>query len=265
MNVQVTKDKLIICALMLLSATCIVRPADMTVILKTATQDLLVQEGKTVAISADAQQIAGFGKEQVKYQWTKDGAPIDDGTNATHTLPSVSTNDVATYTVLVSGTGGQAVSAPVHLSVYSLHNSPGNGGTLTAPIGAFTFTSLRVSCSSKTFDRYKAYLPFDGPFRTPPSPTFPNPSNYTKLDISTCNTANGATLDTAVKVQQSQLPSIQVGCVDDDGAVCGYNGVLSTCNSINLQSNKSYCTTIYFINSTLGNNTTVTFTWYYHN
>ncbi len=274
MKTNITTKKLILSALTFLLGTYLGHSAAPTTTVdvgSTATQDLMIESGQTVVLSAKKQDIARIPSDKIlanRYHWAKNGFLITHATNETYALTNVSTNDAATYTLFVSGAHGQAQSAPVHLSVYTLNTNQSNGGTLTVPIGAFTFSSQQVSCSPKTFNYYKAYVPFDGPNMTPPSPTFPNTSQSSKLVISTCSTANSSTLDTAVKVQQNWMippnPPLQVACSDDASAACGPNPLLSICTN-NLLAGKTYRMTLYYIGSTLGNNTTVTFSWNYQN
>lgn len=233
----------------------------------TATSDLMVEKGQRVVLSARSQDIAGILPDTSKtaaprYQWTKDGFTMENALESTLVLTDVSAKDAATYTIFVSGAHGRAESAPVHLSVYTLETNHSNGGTLTVPIGAFNTSSQQVSCSAKTFDRWKAYVPFDGPYTSPQSSTFPNTSQSTNLVISTISTANATSLDTAVKVQNNFLPTTQVACSDDVSSSCG---PYLSCSTNAMATGKTYRATIYFKNATLGGQTTVTFSWNYQN
>ncbi len=245
--------------------------AEVTVQLgSTAAQSLIVQTGQTVVISASSKEMANVAHAPTngasKYEWVKDGilVPEAKGTNQNLTLTNVGFDDVATYSVFISGEHSRAESAPVHLSVYSLFYTNSNGGVLTAPIGDFSISSGTTLPCGGTFDRFKAYYPFDGPNTSPPSSIFPNTSNSTNLDLTTCTNINSTTLDTGIRIQENWLPMNQKACDDDDGS-CSFNVKLSTTTASGLLNNKTYRTTIYFNSATLGTNTTITYRWYYHN
>jgi hypothetical protein len=227
----------------------------------TAARSLMVETGQTVRILASSTEIAKV--KAAKFQWLKNDMPMEGETNDALTLTNVDISHVGSYSVHVSSPHNRAESAAVHVSVYSLFTNYSNGGTLTAPIGDFTISGNTTLPCGGTFDRFRAYVPFDGPNRIPKSTTFPNDSQAANLDITTCTNINGS-IDTGIRIQENWLPMNPKDC--NDNTACGVNALASSCTATNLQTNKTYRATIYFKSSTLDpTNTTVSFRWYYHN
>jgi hypothetical protein len=201
-----------------------------------------------------------------KFQWVKDDHLISGQTNNSLSFPSVAFSNVGTYTLWVNGPKGRQESAPVHLSVYTLFYSNSNGGSLGVPIGQFSSGNNTV-CGDTGFDRYKAYFPFYGPNAVNQTAPFQNTSGSTNLDITTCTNVNG-TIDSAVRIHENWLPMNEKACNNDD-ASCAVSTSLCTAMATNLSTNptvnNTYRATIYYKNSTLGTNKSVTFRWYYHN
>src|SRR4030095_15294659 len=50
-------------------------------------------------------------------QWLKDGTPVDGATNASLTLPSLTTNDAGSYQLKATNAAGMATSAPAVITV----------------------------------------------------------------------------------------------------------------------------------------------------
>ncbi len=172
---------------------------------------------------------------------------------------------MATYTLVLFGPV-EDQSPPIHLSVYSLFESQSNGGCLGVPIGQFSSGDNMV-CGASGFDRYKVYFPFYGPNAASQTGIFQNTSGSANLDLTTCTNVNGTTMDTAIKLQGNWSGTPQIVCNND--STCTNNSLLSFCTT-SLSTNSgsisnSYRATIYFKSATLGNNTNVTFQWYYRN
>ena len=233
----------------------------------------LVRTGATVTLSLDARVLKKIKADAKKsksklpltFQWQINGQNIYGATNYIYAITNVSFSDVASYTLVLSGPV-EDQSPPTHLSVYSLFESNSNGGCLGVPIGQFSSGNNTV-CGAPSFDRYKVYFPFYGPNASPQSGTFQNTSGSANLDLTTCTNVNGTTMDTAIKLQGNWSGTPEIVCNND--ASCTNNSLLSFCTaslSPNSGSNSnSYRATIYFKSGTLGNNTNVTFQWYYHN
>ncbi len=75
-------------------------------------------EPQTVPLGGTALfQVAASGTEPLSYQWLKDDAPVNNGTNATLTLTNVTLEDAGGYSVLVTNLVGFAMSAKASLTV----------------------------------------------------------------------------------------------------------------------------------------------------
>jgi hypothetical protein len=225
--------------------------------------NMLVNTGQTVVISVT--NIQTFAPTP-RYQWLKDGIIIVNATNAGYAINLTSMDDVGTYSVLVSGSFARAESAPLNLGVYFLYSTNSNGGVLGVPIGQFTIGNNTLYCSGKSFDSYVVEYPFYGPSGNSQLPPFANTSSSTNLDISTCLTGNGPSLDTGILVtQDGTSPPTKVACSDDAGASCGGNSGLSMVTVRGLKTGGVYRSTIYYRQSSLEGLTSVSFLWYYHN
>jgi hypothetical protein len=75
-------------------------------------------QSQTVAVSNSVSFTVGAsGTAPLFYEWREGGMPIAGGTNATLTIPSVTTNDAGAYTAVVSNSFGVAVSTAATLTV----------------------------------------------------------------------------------------------------------------------------------------------------
>lgn len=226
----------------------------------------MVITGKTVVISIDEKELAKLQAASktsdlpLHFRWRKNGQAIPGATKSTYTLANVSIADAASYTLLLTGST-EAETAPVHLSVYFHHSTNSNGGTMRTPIGDFINQNNTI-CGATGWTKYKVYLPFDGPFKTPPvSVDYPNTSNGSKLTFDTCSVDNGS-IDTAVRVRENFGLMTELCCNNDTN--CGLsNATLSKCASVSLQTDKNYRVTIYLKN--VGTQPNVTFNWLYDN
>ncbi len=199
--------------------------------------------------------------------WRKNGVEIPGATNKVYALPNVTTNDIASYTIVYKGASAGETS-PVHLSVYVELFGNSNGGMLGSPIGAFISQTpgLTVSCSgATTFNRWITHTPFDTYGMSPSSPSYPNLSpDSTRLRIDTCSEANGPNLNTAIVINKNNLNTTEVGCSDDSPYCNMVNTNLSRRAVTNLQSGMSYSATIHYKNSTLTpGQDKVYFNWWY--
>ncbi len=225
-----------------------------------ATPSVIVQTGTRVTLSATPNQLLKVPNAQ--FRWLKDEVEISEQTDSTYTISSAALSDAAEYTVVVYKTGISAEAAPLFLSVYQpVTNS--NGGVMATPVGDFSSGSgYTLSCGTGTFDRYKTYFPFDGPNMSPASPTYPNTSNSTNLNVTTCTNLNG-TLDTGIKIQDNWGTLTQRACADNNCGLANTNLSSATCPG--LVTGKTSRVTIYYKSATVGTNTTVTFKWLYYN
>jgi hypothetical protein len=247
-------------------------PTNIVQLSLTTASSLLMQTGQTMILSLSTNLLGAVFPPTsgvAQYQWLKNGVLIDGETSTSYTNFSVSMDDAGTYSVLVSGNFNRAESEPVNVSVFFLFTNHSNGGVLTSPIQSYTFNSTSVSCGgTQNFDHWQCYLPFNGPNTSPPSTTFPNTSNGTNLDISTCLSVNGTSLNTAVEIIKNVLspppPFPIVACNAAAGSGCGINSALSMC-TVALQTSTRYRVAIFYVGATAQNLTTVTFTWLYHN
>lgn len=172
-----------------------------------------------------------------------------------------------------------ASSGPIHLSVYSLSRTNSNGGTLTAPVGSFTYGAGSACCSPTPFDRFQVYYPFDGPGVSPPSVAFPN-QGYTNLFVTTRLRANNTNLNTCIEVRQHFVPMglvctnhqaysggpIHSSC--DDGApphhIAGWLAQVDKAHGLEL--GKRYRVVIRYASRTLPPGaSTISFRWEYTN
>ena len=76
--------------------------------------------GNATAGSSATFAVVASGSSSLSYQWRFNGVAITGATNATLVLPSVDAASQGTYTVLVSASGGGALSAGAVLTVYDL-------------------------------------------------------------------------------------------------------------------------------------------------
>jgi len=97
---------------------------------------LVVEPLSTAVFSVEAS-----GSPEPAYQWRKNGNPIAGWTNATLELSGVSSNDVASYQVVVSNSAGTVTSDPATLSIATV-SAPPPSETTSAPVISVQPTSL---------------------------------------------------------------------------------------------------------------------------
>ena len=98
----------------------------------------IVSTSTTVTFDA-----AATGMPAPSYQWRKNGAVVAGGTNATLTLPSVTTNDNGTYSVVASNSAGSVTSRDAMLIVLEPAPAPGPAApTVTEPSNLSTSSPL---------------------------------------------------------------------------------------------------------------------------
>jgi hypothetical protein len=230
-----------------------------------APASLLVSTGQTVVIMLTNMPSfpspPDFGPV---YQWFQNDYPIDSATNSSYTIYSAGLADAATYYAFVNGQSGTAQSAPLNLGVYFQYHTNSNGGSLAYPIGNFSFKYQQLPCSPKQFDYYYnvPYL-FYGSNVTSQSGPFTNSSNRL-LDLSTCVSANGSTLDTGIVLKMNGPPFTTAGCSDDAGAACASDSSLSMFTAT-LNASTAYRFTIFCNTNALNGLTNITFSWFFHN
>lgn len=86
----------------------------------------IAQQGASATISVTAQQATS-------YQWFRNGIPVTGATAADLTVNAVQSTDVGFYDCLISGLGGDALSAPVLLGLVLPDGSRTAGSIVTRP------------------------------------------------------------------------------------------------------------------------------------
>jgi hypothetical protein len=195
------------------------------------------------------------------FQWHKDGQPIAGATKKTYTVAKADKSSVGIYTVKATreDTSKEQKTATYSISTLATNAGGPGQGTLTVPIGDFTSGSMSC-CGVTGFDRYRVYVPFDGPNVSTPSASFPNPLNKPKLTVDTL-TGNNTTLNTCVMIRQNFSPYTTIACNDDYPTPPGNKLSAATAT---LATGKQYRSTICYKNSTLGGATTVIWNYLYH-
>jgi len=75
-------------------------------------------QGQSVPVGAPATFVVEvLGAPPFAYQWMKDGVALPGATNASLTIPAVTSRDAGDYTVKISNSGGTVTSAVAHLTV----------------------------------------------------------------------------------------------------------------------------------------------------
>jgi hypothetical protein len=162
-----------------------------------------------------------MGPDALSYQWQINGTNIVGATNDTYWIDNVSFTNVATYTVVI--TGSNSITAdPAHLAIYQLFATNSNGGTLSVPVG--WFVNQNISCTSGgTFQRgfnptNDSGLPAFFYHKLVPNQTGPFQNTASsKLTIDTFPCENGSG-DTGLMLQRNWLLSPAVMCNDNSPA-----------------------------------------------
>ncbi len=92
--------------------------------------------------------VAASGSPTPTYQWLKNGVAVAGWTNATLTLPGITTNDVARYSAVATNSVGSATSNVVTLSLTSTTST--STGTTTGTSTTSTTSTATTSTSSTT-------------------------------------------------------------------------------------------------------------------
>jgi sugar lactone lactonase YvrE len=129
---------------------------------QTASADLTVGSSASIAITSQPAsvsvapgQIATFTVEAfgtgITYQWSKNDTAIPGATASSYTIASVQTSDAGTYTVRVTGGGGNVNSAPAVLTVTTGGGgNPGGGGITSRLVNLSILTDVASSGDSFT-------------------------------------------------------------------------------------------------------------------
>lgn len=106
---------------------------------------------------------AASGVPSPTYQWFRNGTAVAGATGTSLTLPSVTTNDSGTYTVVATNLAGSVTSNGALLSVTSGGSSSSNGPVFTqqpadavaAPLSTVTFTVAASGSPAPTVQWYR--------------------------------------------------------------------------------------------------------------
>jgi subtilisin-like proprotein convertase family protein len=160
------------------------------------TADALVSQtncaGATVTFSTAAQGTGPF-----TYQWAKNGAPLSGKTDASLTLPGVTTTDTANYSVRVTGTCN-SVTNSASLTVNTLTTADALVSQTNCAGTTVTFSTAAQGTGPFTYQWAKNGAPLPG--KTDASLTLPgvtttDTANYSVRVTGTCNSVtNSASL-----------------------------------------------------------------------
>lgn len=224
----------------------------------------IAQKGNTVTMSVDARNRSPYKAEPVEYQWYFAFAPIAGATTKTLTLNNVQPASAGRYFVIVSG-HGTTKSCDADLVVNTPSGLPvGNSGTLT--IGTSSFSSAAATCfPNPPWDR--SFPITDGNFVGPTAPgnatpPFPNTDKLTTVTLSTCDTANGTTLETGIVIVRTTNPLGDKVCVANN---CTLNppAPLLTSNQRSITGSNKYKATIVYKSGTATGLNFITVKWSY--
>jgi subtilisin-like proprotein convertase family protein len=160
------------------------------------TADALVSQtncaGTTVTFSTAAQGTGPF-----TYQWAKNGAPLSGKTDASLTLPGVTTTDTANYSVRVTGTCN-SVTNSASLAVNTLTTADALVSQTNCAGTTVTFSTAAHGTGPFTYQWSKDGAPLPGKTDaslTLPSVTTTDTANYSVRVTGTCNSVtNSASL-----------------------------------------------------------------------
>lgn len=100
-------------------------------------QSISVAQGNPATFSVTA-----TGSAPLSYQWRKGVVNISGATSATYTIPSVTTGDAGTYSVVVSNSAGNVTSNDATLTVTGANQAP--TATITTPTTGATYAGGSV-------------------------------------------------------------------------------------------------------------------------
>lgn len=112
----------------------------------------IVSQPVSVAVGPGGTAVFTVGVEGASpmyYQWRKNASPLDRATNAILTLANVQTNDVGTYSVLVSNFCGSVLSSnatltllPAGLDLITFDDLPGSGSSVPSGYHSLTWNNF---------------------------------------------------------------------------------------------------------------------------
>jgi hypothetical protein len=139
--------------------------ATLTVNAGTSAPTITTQPASTTAtVGASASfTVVANGNPAPTYQWLKNGAAISGATNATYTIASTVTGDVATYTVTVTNSVSSVTSSAATLVLYTAPVITSQPTSLTVNAGASaTFTVVATGAPVPTYQWYKNGVAISG-------------------------------------------------------------------------------------------------------
>lgn len=118
-------------------------------------QTVTAGQSATFAVTTSA------GTAPLNYQWRFNGTNITGATNSNYTLANAQTNNVGSYTVVISNVAGSVTSSAATLTVkYALAITTTTGGTVAATPSASTYapgTSVKLVATPRLFYRFTGW------------------------------------------------------------------------------------------------------------
>lgn len=227
-------------------------------------QSQIITENLPLILSAEARNPAPDKSEPVTYQWYFAFNPIPNATSKTYTIDHVKTTDAGKYFVLAIGHGtSKSCDAEILVNTPS-GDTTGNAGALTVGVSSFQNGGSGTCFPNPPWDKNFPITAgwFLGPNVPPPTPNpFPNNNNVATVTLSTCDPANGTTLQTGIVIVESLNPLKDKVCATNT-PFCTDNSAL-TINQRPMASGKKYKATVVYKSATVGNLQSIKVNWSY--